>query len=542
MLTLALTLQSLWQRLIHMLIYIFQIVDLDTEQPVTGPNKKGEVRLKTDHIMNGYYKMDSSDAFDSEGYFRTGDVAYYDEDNCLFLVDRVRNIFKYRGWHILPAILEAVLMEHPAVKEAAVIGIPHPDDEAHPMGLVVLKKGYEDATSEEIRKFADDKLSNAQKLRAGIKIVDKLIRTPTGKVKRKGLGEAIQYNNSGTTGLPKGICLNHYALLSQSGSFKKDAFDTNNSATVDTVVLLYPTLYWISRVCVLIGSIMRGEANVICRSFDAKRFLEIVEKYKVTLSFLPPYYFSDLLHEHPKNQDADVSSLKVLWTGSCPVIAKQLIEVMTAFPGTFVLNMYGQTELAGAIACITDPSDYDLQKKKPDTVGKILSQYKWKIVDLETEQPVTGPNKKGELRLKTDLHMNGYYKMDSTDAFDSDGYLRTGDLAYYDEDNCLYIDDRVKEMFKYRGWHILPAIVEEVLMGIPHPEDGDHAMGLVALKKGFETVTPEEILKFADERLSDAQKLRAGVKIFDELIRTATGKLKRRALKEMVLNHKQIES
>nr|CAI5822328.1 unnamed protein product [Callosobruchus analis] len=105
-------------------------------------------------------------------------------------------------------------------------------------------------------------------------------------------------------------------------------------------------------------------------------------------------------------------------------------------------------------------------------------------------------------------------------------------------------------MFKYRGWHILRAIVEEVIMGhpavkeaavvgIPHPEDGDHAMALVTLKKGYETVTSEEIRKFADGRLSDAQKLRAGVKILDELARTATGKLKRRAMREMILSHKK---
>nr|CAI5822327.1 unnamed protein product [Callosobruchus analis] len=146
--------------------------------------------------------------------------------------------------------------------------------------------------------------------------------------------------------------------------------------------------------------------------------------------------------------------------------------------------------------------------------------------------------------------MNGYYKMDSSDVFDSEGYLKTGDIAYYDEDNYLFIVDRIKEMFKYRGWHILRAIVEEVIMGhpavkeaavvgIPHPEDGDHAMALVTLKKGYETVTSEEIRKFADGRLSDAQKLRAGVKILDELARTATGKLKRRAMREMILSHKK---
>nr|CAI5822310.1 unnamed protein product [Callosobruchus analis] len=141
--------------------------------------------------MNGYYKMDSSEAFDSEGYFRTGDVVYYDEDNCMFIEDRVKEMFKYRGWHVLPAILEEVLMGHPAVKEAAVIGIPHPEDGEHPMGLVVLKEGFKHIMSEEIQEFADEKLSHAQKLRAGVRIVDELVRTATNKIKRKTLRKMI---------------------------------------------------------------------------------------------------------------------------------------------------------------------------------------------------------------------------------------------------------------------------------------------------------------------------------------------------------------
>nr|CAH7754382.1 unnamed protein product [Callosobruchus chinensis] len=339
--------------------------------------------------------------------------------------------------------------------------------------------------------------------------------------------------SSGTTGLPKGICLNHYALLKQSGSHREECLEVEYPETCDTVILLYSTLYWISSVSTLIGATLKGEARVLCRNFDAKRFWEILEKYKVTFTFLPPYYLPTILHERPR--ETDVRSLKTLLTGSSHVSAQVMQETIDAFPDAVVKNGYGQTEIAGFASLFNRPEQRILQKKKLTSCGKIFRTVQWKIVDLETEQPVTGPNKKGELRLKTDLHMNGYYKMDSSDAFDSEGYLRTGDLAYYDEDNCLFIDDRIKEMFKYRGWHILPAILEDVLMGhpavkeaavigIPHPEDGDHPMGLVVLKKGYENVTPEEIRKFADEKLSDAQKLRAGLRIVDEFVRTATGK------------------
>ncbi|CAH1975492.1 unnamed protein product [Acanthoscelides obtectus] len=364
---------------------------------------------------------------------------------------------------------------------------------------------------------------------------------------------AVVVFSSGTTGLPKGICLNHYTLLKQSGSFRDDWPEIINSDTVDSVILLYSTLYAISAVGTLIGAVLKGEAKVLCKSFNAKRFFEIVEKYKVTMSFVPPYYIHEVVVGRAENKDVDIGSLKLLVTGSTTVSTNQMVDMMAAFPGSYVVNVYGQTEVSGAISCLYDPKDHDLQRKKPTTVGKIISHYQWKIVDLETEKPVTGPNKKGELRLKTDLHMNGYYKMDSSDAFDSEGYLRTGDVAYVDEDNCLYIDDRIKEMFKYRGWHVLPAIVEEVVMaypavkeaaaiGIPHSEDGEHAMALVVLKEGHENVSPEDIKKYADERLGEYQKLRAGVKIVDELIRTATGKVKRKAMKEMILSNGTIRA
>lgn len=134
--------------------------------------------------MNGYYKMDSSSAYDSEGFIKSGDIAYYDEEDCLFVVDRIKEMFKYKGWHILPAVLEGILLTHPAVKEAAVIGIPHELDGDHPMGIVALKKGYKDVTAEDIELYVRQRVSDNQRLRAGVKIVEKIARTATSKIRR----------------------------------------------------------------------------------------------------------------------------------------------------------------------------------------------------------------------------------------------------------------------------------------------------------------------------------------------------------------------
>lgn len=144
--------------------------------------------------------------------------------------------------------------------------------------------------------------------------------------------------------------------------------------------------------------------------------------------------------------------------------------------------------------------------------------------------------------------MNGYYKMDYSGVFDAEGYLRTGDIVYYDEDNCLYIEERIKEMFKYRGWHIMPSVIEEVVLshpgvkdavvvGVSHVQDGHHPMALVVLKDNWSKVDSEQILEFVNNQLSDAQKLRAGLKILtSELPRTTTGKLKRNLIREMIAN------
>ncbi|CAH1975081.1 unnamed protein product [Acanthoscelides obtectus] len=199
---------------------------------------------------------------------------------------------------------------------------------------------------------------------------------------------AVVMFSSGTTGLPKGICLNHYALLKQSGSFRDDCPEIINSDTADSVLLLYPTLYWISAVCTLIGAVLRGEAKVLCRSFNAKRFFEIVEKYKVTLTFVPPYNLPLILQERPK--DVDLSSLKAMLTGSCPITAQLMKETIEAFPETPVKNGYGQTELAGAISLFSRPEDRDMQKKKLTSCGRIYSYLQWKN-DLENVKNRTKP-------------------------------------------------------------------------------------------------------------------------------------------------------
>ena len=76
-------------------------MDLDTNQNL-GPNQRGELRVKSSFVMNGYYNMDSSDSFDESGWLKTGDVVYYDDDCCFYVVDRIKESFKYRDGSLHP--------------------------------------------------------------------------------------------------------------------------------------------------------------------------------------------------------------------------------------------------------------------------------------------------------------------------------------------------------------------------------------------------------------------------------------------------------
>ena len=140
--------------------------------------------------MQGYYKLDSSEVFDKDGFLKTGDVGYYDEDGYLYVVERIKEMFKYQSWHIVPSAIEAVLLEHKGVKEAAVFGLPGGEDGEVPAACVVLKDGYS-LSEEEIDSFLKERIADRERLRGGITFVKTLPKTPTGKVVRKKVRDSI---------------------------------------------------------------------------------------------------------------------------------------------------------------------------------------------------------------------------------------------------------------------------------------------------------------------------------------------------------------
>ncbi|HYY57542.1 MAG TPA: 4-coumarate--CoA ligase family protein [Pyrinomonadaceae bacterium] len=155
-----------------------------TEQGLKG---RGEVWIRGPQVMKGYLNRPEATAqtVDADGWLHTGDIAYADEDGHFYIVDRLKELIKYKGFQVAPAELEAVLLTHPCVADAAVI--PSPDEEAGevPKAFVVLKK---EVGEEELMEYIAERVAPYKKLRF-VEFVEQIPKSPAGKILRRVLKE-----------------------------------------------------------------------------------------------------------------------------------------------------------------------------------------------------------------------------------------------------------------------------------------------------------------------------------------------------------------
>ncbi|XP_011872355.1 PREDICTED: 4-coumarate--CoA ligase 1-like [Vollenhovia emeryi] len=155
---------------------------------ILGPNQSGEVCIKAPSIMTGYYKNPEAtkNTIDKEGWMHSGDIGYVDDDGELFIIYRINDLIKYRNYQISPGQIENVLTSHPAVLEAAVVGVPHATDDEHPVAFVTIKSGAK-VTEQELVDLVAKNMLDHFKLRAGVIFLDRLPYTSTAKISKKDL-------------------------------------------------------------------------------------------------------------------------------------------------------------------------------------------------------------------------------------------------------------------------------------------------------------------------------------------------------------------
>ncbi|MEO8952955.1 MAG: class I adenylate-forming enzyme family protein [Ktedonobacteraceae bacterium] len=166
-----------------------KIVDIETGERELPVGEDGEIIIRGPQIMQGYWKAPEETARTlRDGWLYTGDIGHVDADGFTYIVDRKKEMIKYKGFGIAPAELESLLMEHPAVMDSAVIGIP--DDEAGelPKGFVVIRKGHEGVTTDEIIAFANGKLAGYKKIHS-VEFIEAIPKVASGKILRRELKE-----------------------------------------------------------------------------------------------------------------------------------------------------------------------------------------------------------------------------------------------------------------------------------------------------------------------------------------------------------------
>ena len=169
-----------------------RVVDLDTGTRDLPPGEAGELLLRGPHVTPGYFNDPAATAatLDTDGWLHTGDIVSADADGYLRILDRKKELIKYKGFQVPPAELEGLLLEHPAVADASVIGIPDPEAGEVPQACVVLRPGVPPtpATAEALTDYIAARVATFKRIRA-IEFLDAIPKNPSGKILRRVLVE-----------------------------------------------------------------------------------------------------------------------------------------------------------------------------------------------------------------------------------------------------------------------------------------------------------------------------------------------------------------
>jgi long-chain acyl-CoA synthetase len=340
---------------------------------------------------------------------------------------------------------------------------------------------------------------------------------------------AVILYTSGTTGAPKGAELTHSNLVRNV----EVTLETLIEAGPDDVILgALPLFHSFGQTCGLNVAVAAGACLTLIPRFDAGKALEIIERDRATVFEGVPTMYGALLH-HPERERFDTSSLRLCVSGG----AALPVELLGAFEDAFgcaILEGYGLSETS-PVASFNHPH----RERKPGSIGTPIAGVEMKLIADDGSEPPEG--EPGEVAIRGHNVMKGYWKRPeaTTEAFDADGWFKTGDVAKRDADSYFFIVDRKKDLIIRGGYNVYPREVEEVLyehpavaeaavIGMPHDEFGEEIGAAVALKDDAEC-SEEELREYVKGQVA-AYKYPRRVWFVDELPKGPTGKILKREI------------
>ena len=279
----------------------------------------------------------------------------------------------------------------------------------------------------------------------------------------------------------------------------------------------------------------RGGEIVVMAKPDVTAFLALIERHRVTHTFLPPTLIYMLL-AHEKLSATDLSSLRCFWYGAAPMSPQRLEQALTAI-GPVMAQLFGQSEAPMMISMLP-PADHfrpdgSVARERLSSAGRPAPLVTVEI--MASDGTLLAQGERGEIVVRSSLVMAGYYRNpEATAEASKHGWHHTGDIGYLDEDGFLFIVDRAKDMIITGGFNVYSAEVEQALMahpavrdcgvvGLPDEKWGERVVAVVQPQDGA-AVSEQEIVAFVKERIGSV-KAPKQVHVWPDLPRSTVGKV-----------------
>jgi long-chain acyl-CoA synthetase len=340
------------------------------------------------------------------------------------------------------------------------------------------------------------------------------------------------FYTGGTTGKSKGVMLTHRNLVSNAFHFMTVAPPSG-----DRMSLIMAPLFHAAGSNGVLAGVWSGSCQLPLKMFDPSVALELIEKYRVTDTLGVPAMIaaiSELQHKSPR----DVSSLRLVAHGGSPIPTEVVRRAHAAFPNAEFVHVYGMTEASPLVTGLRFEEKF-LDVDRGRSCGQPLIGVQVKIVDNEWDDVPTG--EVGELIAKGPNIMQGYWnKPEQTAEVLREGWYRSGDMGYIDDEGFVFLVDRAKDMIVSGGENVYcseveealykhPAVLEAAVFGVPDDQWGEAVHAVVVLRSD---VQPEELIVFCRKHIA-GYKIPKAVSFSDrELPKSGPGKILKRQLRE----------
>ncbi|XP_076053182.1 luciferin 4-monooxygenase-like isoform X2 [Oratosquilla oratoria] len=341
--------------------------------------------------------------------------------------------------------------------------------------------------------------------------------------------------SSGTTGLPKGVMLSHRNLVTAAsqGRFLAYLGGDASKAMLQRCLLVVPVCHSYGHLT-MINILLRGGLVVLMEKFSPEHYLESIQKYKITYAPVVPH-IAKFLSETPMMDKYDISSVLAFGSGSSPLPASTAVNIMQR-TNRGIGEGYGLTETCAPIA-VNGRGGY-----KVGATGRVLPYVELKIVDVETGE-MLGENAEGEVCVRGPAIMIGYVGNPeaTSKTIDEEGWLHTGDLGYFDDEEFLFLTDRMKDLIKVKGFQVSPSELEKIILtekgvaeaavvGVQNDRTGEAPRAYVVPRPGV-ALDGEYLQKKVAEQVAPYKQLSGGVQFVAWLPKNHLGKVVKKKLK-----------